>query len=718
MGECRLEILGTPRAVREGECLTRLRTKRDWCVLASLALEPGRNERGELAKRFWPEAASPLQNLRSALTAIRSAFGADILEEEAGKLRLRSGCVTDIDEVRDVLRQVRRQKDAGDPARKAAILRDAALLVRGPFLEGIDTSGEIDWVERQRSKFHQEVIALFREWLAMCRASGDEAGMAEAAERLLAINPDDPDVQNLILQRPDHIVHRLNAKMDWSATERILSTSPTEKIPLTYSDAMTLQALLEKCLDALPKNLRRSLCLLSVFPGLFTAEQAEGVCGVVGAEIERFVEMKFLFCTSIRQAVSCPPAPPLMGGIGVGNSSCFALHPPVRDALWRRLTGGERDRLAERHAKYFTTKIWDAYRAGPEEYRRWTNDKVSIINLSQAIDWYLGREPCDEGIKLIESVRESWEWLGCNHPEVQRLRQAIPYLQSAISAYNPHVAWIAAITIARLEADKRNFTETVRYAQISLDLFRGDSPREHAESVGILLALLDALHHAEEDDLFDQTVTMMLAYDFSALDETRRMINLHRSHFVIAENRMARCRYAEALHHSEEAWTLAESVRLRRPEGLARRGPILYQHGSILQGLGRMTEAREFYNRAHDDFEEAAKMNGTLLHGVASCLRNLASLNREEGRYSEARGLLDRARELFERVGDPAAVVSCDLVLGDVRRDRGEWDEAERLYRAGLTFWREKGHHRWISSCEARLQELQARRQEGKEEAK
>lgn len=100
MGQWNVRLLGTFSATREGEVVTRFRTRATDSVFAYLALHVGRPiSRDSLISLIWPDAPeeSGKQNLRAALTSIRKSLGEECLVADRRDVTLlESQIATDI----------------------------------------------------------------------------------------------------------------------------------------------------------------------------------------------------------------------------------------------------------------------------------------------------------------------------------------------------------------------------------------------------------------------------------------------------------------------------------------------------------------------------------------------------------------------------------------------------------------------------------------------
>lgn len=156
-----LSFMGAPEVRVTGQPVT-FRTRKTLTLLSYLALEGGRQSREKLAGLLWPDAdpAVGRANLRNILVYLRSGLGeaADRLEADRGSvaLKLEPGeC--------DALELEIAAKAAPSASSIPGALERAAVLYRGPFLDGLELSeaGGLDaWIENRREavRAHAEIV--------------------------------------------------------------------------------------------------------------------------------------------------------------------------------------------------------------------------------------------------------------------------------------------------------------------------------------------------------------------------------------------------------------------------------------------------------------------------------------------------------------------------------------------------------------------------------
>ncbi|MBI2298762.1 MAG: tetratricopeptide repeat protein [Armatimonadetes bacterium] len=188
-----VQLLGQVRAVRDGEVISRFRTRKAEALLAYLAHFRARpHRREELLELFWPDATPEAgrRSLSVELSSLRSQLedpdepGGALFEADRFTVALASERVTtDVAALEAALKRA----DQAPPASTAQILglEDAVKLYTGPFL-----AGHADpWVLLEQ----QRLAGLFAravDRLTGALVAGGQAGRAlELARRALAVEP-------------------------------------------------------------------------------------------------------------------------------------------------------------------------------------------------------------------------------------------------------------------------------------------------------------------------------------------------------------------------------------------------------------------------------------------------------------------------------------------------------------------------------------------------
>ena len=79
--------------------------------------------------------------------------------------------------------------------------------------------------------------------------------------------------------------------------------------------------------------------------------------------------------------------------------------------------------------------------------------------------------------------------------------------------------------------------------------------------------------------------------------------------------------------------------------------------------------------------------------GQGNILINLGAGAYLEGRWNKALGFYERAREAYERIGDPSGVATAQMNQAEILADQGHLDDAEVLLRQTIRVWRTNEDH-------------------------
>ncbi len=160
-----------------------LRSKKLAALAAYLLSQRRAVPREKLAGLFWGAQfdRQAAQNLRQALTRLRRAFGADVIEAERDAVAIRARAFDcDVALFEAVIAE-------GDPAALPA----AADLYRGDFLDGLDLAEEgwRDWVEIERARLRALALGALDDLAANALQRRDYPEALARAERALEIDP-------------------------------------------------------------------------------------------------------------------------------------------------------------------------------------------------------------------------------------------------------------------------------------------------------------------------------------------------------------------------------------------------------------------------------------------------------------------------------------------------------------------------------------------------
>lgn len=650
MGSQYIRLLGKPEFLSDGIPVDRLRTRRLWGVLACLALSSDPVPRATLAETFWPDVDDQRTNLKVALSSLRTQFPGLLAENKSG-LRLADGVTCDAVELSE---RVRRAKYATDRQERRRLLEEAAELERGELLEG----HEADWVLFQRRKLFTVCQEFLEALMILQREDGDLKSAADTAERLLRYQSDHPEALSLTLSHaaPEALAER-------ATLDRILRTACTS---WSASRLFHLRA-------------------MAVFPGMFTREAASTVTGITAQDLKEAVR----------------------SGIVAQQEKRFSMSAVVRERFWGELTETQQRRARKAHAKWVIEGVLSRLPDRHSHLFADFMDKQRLIEASlppEEIQAYVRAEIAD----IRAACRYCTEYDDIENADIfyillcqylQQERHSVAEFTSILTnrweAIRCRPYYFEAVGLmAMLSVRDRNLTP---YFQEFLDTFVDtDLSFDPNAFQAATEAALIYFHHSGEDAEFDRVFRQRIELLKRFPDYPITAIG----HHMVAENSLARKRFAYALLHNQRYY---EHWRERDDPDSQAVG--LLQRGAIYKGLGRISEARSCWNEALVGYETSGNV-----HGQASCLESLAILHREDRLPGEAQVLLREAIRLFRQSGDEAAVCAAKGSLGDVLRDREKFNEAETLYRQGLEFWKERGHTRWIRRFEERLIHLDERR--------
>ncbi|HEY3353782.1 MAG TPA: BTAD domain-containing putative transcriptional regulator, partial [Polyangia bacterium] len=183
-----IRVLGPLEVLVDGSPL-RVDTRKALAMMALLAVEGRPYARDELAAIFWPESddESARGAFRRTLSVLRSALGERWLRVDRATVAL----AIDDDVTLDLARL-----DAAAARGDGAGLAEAAALARGPFLAGFslrDSPDFDDWRATRAVSVERRVVDVLERLTLAAEASGDVATAAEAASRLVELDPlDEP----------------------------------------------------------------------------------------------------------------------------------------------------------------------------------------------------------------------------------------------------------------------------------------------------------------------------------------------------------------------------------------------------------------------------------------------------------------------------------------------------------------------------------------------
>ena len=197
-----IRVLGPLEVLVDGSPL-RVDTRKALAILALLAVEGRPYARDELAAMFWPESddESARGAFRRTLSVLRSALGERWLRVDRSTVALATDADVHVD-----LGLLDAAAARGDREGLAA----AASLARGPFLAGFslrDAPDFDDWRATRAVSVERRVVDVLERLTRVAEAGGDLAAAADAAGRLVELDPlDEPArrrLMSILAQRGD-----------------------------------------------------------------------------------------------------------------------------------------------------------------------------------------------------------------------------------------------------------------------------------------------------------------------------------------------------------------------------------------------------------------------------------------------------------------------------------------------------------------------------------
>jgi tetratricopeptide (TPR) repeat protein len=679
-----------------GAEVTHFKSRQTWALLASLATDPATCRRDALALRLWPDSRHSRNNLRPTLTFLRQAIGADTLIEDRDTVRLRPGAVTtDIDEIRALHDQARATANWRE---RTALLRQAAERLTGSFLEGYDASANGDgWLDEIRYTVESLTARIWWELTEAAERAGERREAFHAARRAYTLMPESAVVRDAVLRLAEHGAERdallfsSRKSLDWDILLPHFTALARESRKPTVREEQALSIALAACLATLPPESAKAFSALAVFPQSFTARQASEVTGASDKILPLLSEAHLLTHEGER----------------------YGMLDAARPMAWRKLACAERERLRERHARYFGeacdlngTDLFDP--AVP----LWLNENRR--NIFAALEWCCQTLRDEAAYTWAGNLLHYLSALPPLYREATKLCR--PVMEEAARQGKPVAPIYPATLLMHMGLKEARIADAVQWARFAVEgmnlstLPPNETPPLLPERFPDAMdGLLGALHHANLDEDFD--AAMQLAESYLPLipeeGEARRWFRT-RLHFQFAENRYARGEQEQALAANREAIDLLREIaaHLPAPENFSSLMPTLHlQRGSILFAQKRYTEALPEFDTALKQFRTLGPAEQ---QGVADCLQHIGAILAEQGMTGLAQDHIERAIALYAEQEKDASRAAALGTLGDLQARLGNLPEARRLYEEGLVFWEQQKHPRWTRKFQKRLERLSA----------
>ncbi len=646
-----VQLLGPPAARNADGAVAHLRSKETWAVLASLLLEqalksasadftPRRLSRVTLAERFWGDKFDPPMHLRQALASLRRAFEKEAFYVDRETIQVAPGFFcTDIEEALGLFHAA---QSCTDPEQKLALLMQAEEKIGGDFLEGCLTSldeGAV-WHTGVAAQIEAKTSAILTALAEEQRAVGHLNAAFDTALRLLAQFPHSPKAKQLAWDLAmdsgqETALHTLEQTQDYRAALPRIADLERKGKSLTARDSRLFEALLEERLKALSPALIAHLSHLAVFPAPFSAPLAKAVCAVPRASLFALQE----------------------AGLLEPQGEAFALLRPVQNYVWKRVPAPEKKTLQKEF--YKICRAWiDDYRAGaaPRAPVFRSLDEVNP-HFARVIASLLEAPLTEDALSFFLDIYT----LGLIEILILHLDHFRRFAADAAQDVSLRIG--ISHLLGRIAQRRQEFSEALRCYDLCLDL---SGSCEAFVRNQYLAPKAQAAHYGGDSALAVQCLNEVIASGIAGnlraqLGDAHRFLCEILNHFKD---------YERALFHAETARTLRDP-HTERPEATAYG---LFWQGKTLLRLGRSTEGADCIDAALALWLEAGDSTG-----VGHCLRVLAELHIEEGRYVPAQVNLEHALLLHEQTGSEGCRIAAVEALAKLCAVRGR-ESAARLH--------------------------------------
>ena len=240
----------------------------------------------------------------------------------------------------------------------------------------------------------------------------------------------------------------------------------------------TLEATIDWSYDLLAEVERLLLCRLSVFPGGWTLEAAEDVCGGSGLESEMMLDL--LSRLVDKSLVNVED--------GADGSRYRCLETVRQYARERLLQSGDAKRVRDRHSRFFLAFVRRAEPALVEaDQALWlTRMQSEHDNMRSALEWSLdGHTGEDSGLEMAAAM--SWFWIKRGH-----LGEGRVWLERALAndGASSRLTAKALAGLGSITFFQGDYPTTKQVAERSLEIGRAvDAPAEAVLSLGLLSVL-------------------------------------------------------------------------------------------------------------------------------------------------------------------------------------------------------------------------------------
>ncbi len=461
----------------------------------------------------------------------------------------------------------------------------------------------------------------------------------------------------------------------------------------------TLRATIDWSYDLLSEGERVLLRRLSVFAGGWTLSAVEAICAGDGIESVDIVDL-----LSKLVGKSLVSADDRAGGFR------YRLLESVRQYGSKKLIEhGERERLRERHLKYFMdwTEEVEPRLRGAEQIVWWDRIEMEHENIRAALEWSLSGGDAEWGLRLASATFWFWEPRGY-HTEG---RKWLTDTYNRISGLPLTPARAKALMLAGWFACNVNAADPLDgWLQKCLEFWRksGDKWWTAYALVSLGWRFLYQGNASSGRSTFEEAVASARACG----DDWILGVSLHGLGAAI-----------ERSDYSAARTVLEESLAIRRKLGAkAELADVLNQLGTVAHGQHDEQQALALYEESLRLLRETGSRDFPMV------VFNLGSVLQSQGKNERASGLFLEGITLAREIGDDHLIAWGLACLGGVAGGQGESRRAARLLGAAEAWRNSVGedlsswpyiladYARWDETARAQLgeQAFSAARAEGR----
>ncbi len=450
----------------------------------------------------------------------------------------------------------------------------------------------------------------------------------------------------------------------------------------------TLQAAIDWSYELLSEKERALFRALSVFPGGWTLEGAEAVCGDNLIEKTRVLPLLAQLVDKSLVTVETQD-----------REARYQLLETIRAYARRLAASAEQEALERRHAAFFLAV---AERAEPHlgmgaGQGTWLNQiAAELDNMRAALRYAAAWSETETALRLTAALR--WFWYVRGHWSEGR-----EWLEGALAgggSTSPRArakALFAAGFLARAAGD---YQRAYAMLEESLSLHRGLEDKSGTASCLAHLGLA-----ALDQGLYDRA-TSLHKEGLALFRELRNIVDTARCLVYLARSAMASQtaqRYARAEASGQEALALFRTAAYPGGTGLA------------LVNLALIAYHQGDYGRARTLAGEALALSRELGYEAlgAQALRTLGLVACHQADHKKAASLLAESLALAWKLGDRLRTAQCVEGLAELASAQRQWERAARLYGAAeslrvvlgvsITPWEAPARDRRVAAVRAKL---------------